>query len=216
MPSEPASVTQADQVLIADMLALGASASPRQLKDWRAAGLVPTPIRETRGRGRGRPSTTYPEGTTRRVIDILDIQNQTSRVALRDIPVWLFILNKEVDLDDVRESFALHDAGFLTGLGFTGPDDLIDGIEPLARRGLHRNTPGRLLMMVLNVRSVRRDSRIANLLTQVITSFVDATSSDAAMTKLAGLLGFGKQDRALVSELMKPMLLTNSMHASKI
>src|SRR4051794_16712295 len=55
-------VTNADRDLIQTLAVHGVSVTPTQLKRWRAANLLPTPLQRTAGRGRGRPSETYPVG----------------------------------------------------------------------------------------------------------------------------------------------------------
>lgn len=59
--------SQADQELISGAKQAGALVSPRQLKRWRAAGLLPSPTRRGLGRGRGSRSA-YPPGTLERVL----------------------------------------------------------------------------------------------------------------------------------------------------
>lgn len=56
-------VETGDEVLAAARAAVGFTPSEKQRKDWRAAGLLPGPLRQA-GRGRGRGSVTlYPPGT---------------------------------------------------------------------------------------------------------------------------------------------------------
>lgn len=102
----PDGLTCADRELIAGLARRGVHKTSAQLGRLRDEGHISKPIQRASGRGPGRPSTHYPEGTEDRIVAITSIRESLGRRApSQDIPMWLFLLGHEIDLPRVRESF---------------------------------------------------------------------------------------------------------------
>ena len=70
--SSATSVSRADLALVEEARTRGATVTGRQLKRWRASGLIPGPKRHWLGRGRG-SVTSYPTGTADLVVTLANL-----------------------------------------------------------------------------------------------------------------------------------------------
>lgn len=112
-------MSQADDALIAAAAARGITISPTQLKRWRAAGLIDTPLRTAHGRGQGRTSDHYPPATIEWACLIATWTKH--RVSLDDITLRMYVLGR--DIAPERLTQAWRDAWKSPGRsrGRTGP-----------------------------------------------------------------------------------------------
>jgi len=127
--------TAADRAVLNDVEALGQTVTPRQLKRWRQALLVPSPERPGAGRGHGRPSLRYPDGTTQVVAQVAGVLQ--AGYSLHDAALALFLAELTVPEDLVRRALleALDIAPEVQSE--THPDrriDLVSELGPIAKR----------------------------------------------------------------------------------
>jgi hypothetical protein len=171
-------MTEADARLLAE-LPLGVGVTTRQLKRWRASGLLPTPIQVSAGRGHGRRSVSYPAGTAQLVVAIAD--TLSDGWSLRYVAFGLFARGHEVPDVGLKRSYraVIHDVRELVML--LGDADLGDGADRLAQlmlRRAKRNPLGRILIQ----RAGKSGARTASALTDALAAlsgllFADATPS---------------------------------------
>jgi hypothetical protein len=102
-------MTEADARLLAELTSLGVSVTARQLKRWRAAGLLPIPIQVSAGRGHGRRSVTYPAATAELVVAVADMLQDGW--LLRYLAFGLFARGYEVSEAALKRSYraVIHD-----------------------------------------------------------------------------------------------------------
>ncbi len=93
--------SRADQELISGAKQAGALVSQRQLKRWRAAGLLPSPTRRGLGRGRGSRSV-YPPGTLERVLALARLPRRARTPGAAVLS--LFALGYEVEEAALRRA----------------------------------------------------------------------------------------------------------------
>ncbi len=94
--------TEVDRVLLAEVAALGRHVTWRQLKRWRGERLVPSPVRPGAGRGKGRPSLRYPEGTARVVAKVAEVLG--AGFSFGEAALALFLAGLPVREDLVRRA----------------------------------------------------------------------------------------------------------------
>lgn len=96
--------TQADGELRAALGERGVTVTATQLKRWRRAGLLPSPIRVAAGRGQGRRSTHYPPGTVDHAAAVATVVT-TMRVPLDHAAAVLFWGGVDVPFDQIIASY---------------------------------------------------------------------------------------------------------------
>jgi len=96
-------VTQADRGLLGALADRGHQATPSQLKRWRAAGLLAPPLQRGAGRGKGRPSESYPPEAVEQAASIIELLGHS--VPLKQMAVAMLVRGAPVTEKAVRESF---------------------------------------------------------------------------------------------------------------
>ncbi len=182
-------LTTADRQLTDQLAARGYQVTPHQLKRWRAAGLLPPPSQQARGRGPGRRSTAYPEGSAERAEAIAYLLAQ--HVPLRYIALVLF--TRSFPIDEKRLTVAY--AQFLDDIEALAYDehDPSDGADRLAqhlRRRAKRVPLGRRWIARGNTYGARRGSLLeAALVTLTSTVFADARPDEQAGQAVSQIVG---------------------------
>ncbi len=100
--TDSAHLTAADAMLLEALAARGWQVSPRQLKRWRAEGLLAPPIQRSAGRGLGRPSLTYPAEAVEQADCIAVLLSQG--VPLHYAAVGMMLRKVPVNLSALRTS----------------------------------------------------------------------------------------------------------------
>ncbi len=100
----PEALTDADRQLKDQLAVRGYEVTARQFKRWREAGLLPPPVQQSRGRGAGRRSLTYPEGVVRRAEAILNLLRL--KIPLRYVTVILFARGFQVPEERLKAAYA--------------------------------------------------------------------------------------------------------------
>jgi len=175
--------TQADGQLLGALTQRGFQISATQLKGWRAAGLLPTPQRTARGRGRGRTSDAYPTGTVDRASVIAELV--AKRVPLSEVHLRLFARGHEVEEELIVSSYwKLLD--WLRGLA----DESEGGSDALAqamRQRAKRNAFGRRWIRRAGTYGARRGSVVENALVALTTLFFDDDDYEPSVEAKAAL-----------------------------
>jgi hypothetical protein len=99
-----ATPTEADKQLISELADHGLPATAKQFKRWRAAGLLDPPARPGAGRGKGRPSLSYPSAAGEQAAAIIRLLG--CRVPLDEMAMAMFLDHVPVSESAVRK--ALH------------------------------------------------------------------------------------------------------------
>lgn len=172
--------SRADQELMARAALAGGGVTPRQLKRWRLAGLVPSPTRKGLGRGRGSCSS-YPPGTLERVVALAKLPRRSRAAAPATLS--LFALGFPVDEVILRRAHAEWTARTLEKVARAAqsrdPLSLAEAaakslLRPFARTGPGRQYLRRLRGRAESPRSVLLSAMTA--LTSVVISGVPSSS----------------------------------------
>jgi hypothetical protein len=186
-----AGLTEADAQLLDELALLGVRVTPRQLKRWRANGLLPTPTQVSAGRGKGRRSVSYPAGTAQLVAALTDMLSHGW--SLRHVAFGLFARGHDVTEAALKQAYRaviqdVHEHVMLLGGG-----DLADGADRLAQQKLRRakrNPLGRILIQ----RTGKSGARTASVLVDALAAvsgliFGDGTSSADAEDAIIKVYG---------------------------
>ncbi len=127
--------TPADLALLDEVAALGQQVGWPQLQRWRKAGLVASPRRPGAGRGKGRPSRSYPPGTAQVVAKVVEVV--AGGYSLQAAALALFLSDLPVREDVLRR--ALLAALDIAPEILTEPDpdrrgDLVGELVPAVKR----------------------------------------------------------------------------------
>ncbi len=132
--------TAADRALLREVEALGQTVTRRQLKRWRQERLVPPPEQPGAGRGKGRPSLHYPQGTAQVVAKVAQVVGDG--YSFHEAALALFLADLPVPEDLVRQ--ALLDALDIAPAVQREPDpdqriELVSRLVPVVKRLARRH-----------------------------------------------------------------------------
>lgn len=199
-------MTEADRVLLSALAARGHKVTPSQLKRWRAAGLLPTPERVAGGRGQGRRSTAYPEGTVARAAAVAEIVID-GRVPLRHAATVLFLRGFEVPEKTLKVSYVnfLNEMSAFVGAADGDPRDAADRAAQKMRRRAKRSLLGQTLIARGGTYGARQGSQLDDALvagTAALFMGVDPSSEAAeAIAQIHGSPQSEQQDVFLALKL---------------
>lgn len=174
--------SQADRQLIDALAQRGVEVSPSQLKRWRAAGLLPTPQRTARGRGRGRTSDSYPAGTADRAAAVAELVAR--RTPLREVALHLFVRGYDVEGPVVAAAYQ-ELLQWLRGLT-SSAEDPADAMAQALRPRAKRHPLGRKWIRRAGTYGARRGSVVEDALVALTTLVLtDDEPSGEAMKALS-------------------------------
>ncbi len=132
--------TAADRALLREVEALGQTVTRRQLKRWRQERLVPPPEQPGAGRGKGRPSLHYPQGTAQVVAKVAQVVGDG--YSFHEAALALFLADLPVPEGLVRQ--ALLDALDIAPAVQREPDpdqriELVSRLVPVVKRLARRH-----------------------------------------------------------------------------
>jgi hypothetical protein len=201
-------LTEADAQLVDELAPLGVRVTPRQLKRWRASGLLPTPTQVSAGRGKGRRSVSYPAGTAQLVAALADMLRDGW--SLRHVAFGLFARGHEVTEAALKQSYRAVIQDFHEHVMLLGDADPADGADRLARRMLpraKRNPLGRILIQRTGKRGARTASAIEDALAAVSgLIFADAAPSEDGENAIIKVYGTPDDTPAELRTLSFPSL----------
>lgn len=179
--SHPTTPSQADRDLIAKAALVGVKISARQLKRWRAAGLLPSPARKGLGRGLGSRSL-YPPGALDRAIALARLPRRARTPGAATLS--LFALGAPVDEAGLRQAHSQWMAGMEARLlrGARSRDQF-DLAEEAAKRMLGpfvRTRLGRQYLGRLRHRDAPSRVVLLSALTAITSLMVSGRPSSAA------------------------------------
>lgn len=182
--------TQADSELRAALSERGVTVSADQLKRWRHAGLLPSPIRVAAGRGQGRRSTNYPSGTVELAAAVATVVT-TMRVPLDYAAAVLFWTGVDVPFDRIITAYKnIFDRIESELAGEPDRGDAADKIAQKIIRRAPRTTIGRSYIARNNVHGARQASTFGTAIPAIASAVfadgsVDQIAADA-ITQIAG------------------------------
>ncbi len=170
-------LTEADRQLQNELRAHGRHGTPSQFKRWRGAGLLPSPVQQSRGRGAGRRSVAYPPGAADQATVILELLEQN--VPLRYTAIILFARGFQLDEKTLAAAYSefLNDVEALA----VHEDDLSDGADRLAqqlRRRAKRIPLARQWIARAGTYGARRGSVFENGLVALTTALLAGEHPD--------------------------------------
>lgn len=181
--------TPADQDLINQLAAAGYKVTPRELKRWRAEGLLRSPLQKSMGRGRGRASVAYPAEALAQARDIARCMQ--GKIPMRYVALSFFPQHIPVNAGLVKKGYlALLDE--IDGeLGSEIEDgDPVDAVAQKQLRRAKRTPLGRSWISRSGAYGARRGSDLEDMLVGLVgLVFEDAQPSEnarAAITRIAG------------------------------
>jgi len=124
--------TAADRQLLDQLAARGLQVTARQLKRWRDAGLLSSPVQQSAGRGRGRPSVGYPPAAVDQATAIVDLLGR--RVPLDEMGMAMFLRAAPVSETAVRRAVL----AMLSATGTAAEEDPADQADELVAHLLRR------------------------------------------------------------------------------
>jgi len=124
--------TAADRQLLDQLAARGLQVTARQLKRWRDAGLLSSPVQQSAGRGRGRPSVGYPPAAVDQATAIVDLLGR--RVPLDEMGMAMFLRAAPVSETAVRRAVL----AMLSATGTEAEEDPADQADELVAHLLRR------------------------------------------------------------------------------
>ena len=214
-------MTEADRGLLSALADQGHEVTPSQLKRWRAAGLLPTPERVAGGRGQGRRSTAYPEGTVARAAAVADIVIH-GRVPLRRAATVLFLRGFDVPEDTLKVSFTkLLDelSAFVDGAD-GDPRDAADRVGQQMRRRSKRSLLGQTLIARDGTYGARQGSQLDDALTAgaaaLFTGVEPSSEAAEAIAQIHGAPQSEQQDVLVALKLANVNTLQQTLQNSTI
>lgn len=182
-------VSNADSDVIAAAGAEGCTITAAQLARWRQRGLIESPERaRASGRGQGRPSVRYPDGTAQRVVMIGRLL--ASGRKLRDVPAALFMNYEIDDIHLVRRAFAECWKASQTKAQRDSGGDIEKWVTDSLRREAHRKPAGRYLIKNSGTNGVRAGSDLEQALEGLATQMTTPDgASPESLTKLVEASG---------------------------
>lgn len=182
--------TQADSELRAALSKRGVTVTATQLKRWRQAGLIPSPIRVAAGRGQGRRSTHYPPGTVDLAAAVATVVT-TMRMPLDHAAAILFWGGVDVPFDRIITAYKnIFDRIELELAGKSDRKDAADKIAQNMIRRAPRTKIGPSYIARNNVHGARQTSAFGTAITAAASALfadgsVDQIAADA-ITQIAG------------------------------
>ena len=151
-------MTRADRDLIEELAQLGVVVSATQLKRWRNAHLIPSPVQRSAGRGRGRQSVSYPVGAVERTLAVARVMDWQPRVRITEVSLWLFVMGGDIDPAQIRADFGKEHVDFLKKVPAFGDESSIDAFAERVVARFSRHPLGKAVMRSAQLGAVRRAS----------------------------------------------------------
>jgi len=171
---------------MAELAARGSQVTASQLKRWRAARLLPTPRRTARGRGRGRTSDSYPEGTADRAAVIAQLVAEGT--PLKQVALRLFVRGYDLDHDVIVTAVQ----PLLDGLRSVavGQEDPADAVAQKIRPRVTNHAFGKAWIARAGTHGARRGSTVEDALVALSTLLLSEDEpSDNAIDALGIVTG---------------------------
>jgi hypothetical protein len=173
--------TEADQEVVAS-----SGVGVRRFQTWRRLGLVPGPVVQRLGRGRGTQST-YPEGTADRVAEIAALVDRAR--SLHTVVLGVFGTGRTPTERAVRDAYAWTldrwEAAGVEGLAHFGEDTFSVRVRRFAA-ALGRDDPATLTRWNAHARAKARAER--SMIDEVTGRKVHSTSRDVRERQTQGFL----------------------------
>lgn len=201
--------SEADRALRDAVASRGWDVSYAQIGRYRDEHLIPTPNQISGLHGPGVWSVDYPDGTVERVLDILEVFDLPGkRMTYDEVPIWLFLLHRPVNIEDVRQAWRRTHAKVMKKRPVD--EDGIDQIERNIRSNATRNLLGRFLKFRTGTHLILASNLPGRILSSLTSRMMGEIPNKKAERKLAGLIGLGdKEGRAFFSGLLDQAVLDN-------
>lgn len=200
-PDPQERVTRADRELIAGLANQGLVVTPGQLKRWRNAHLVPSPLQTSAGRGPGRQSLTYPVGTLDRAAAVARIMNWRPRVRMTEVSLWLFLTGESIEPTQVRRDFETEHQAFLARLPIPTDEKAIDAFAERLVDRFSRHPLGKVVVQTAQLGAVRRLSVAGKAAYATAYQLLGERPSKQGMRAIVRALGV--EDPELQDEVME-------------
>ncbi len=201
-------MTAADAELISHIAGYGYNMGPRQLKRWRAAGLLTAPVQKSMGRGAGLPSTAYPVESLRQASDIARCLGL--RIPLRYVPLSLFAQDIPVRPALVLRAYSDFLDDLIDELGDGDPIDRADAAALHQLATLKRTSHGRAWIRRSGLYGARRSSDIEDMLVGLSGLLVaDEEPSEEAKMAIGRIAGAADGEHEALTEHVRLMSLSN-------
>lgn len=218
--------TRADRQLLDDLARRGVYVTARQLRRWRAAGVLAPPIRVAGGRGHGRVSVAYPPEAIEQATAIAELVARG--VTLDQMPIALFLRGVPVAETALR--------GALLGSLTTGPApdpmsgdedgeegedeeewaDRADAMAQHLRRRARRHPVGRHWSARSRGHGERPGPVLQDLLTALTTpTIAELPPSDAARSTTAHVLGLSPDETDAFISTLSRLSITRLRHVAQ-
>ncbi len=181
--------TPADQDLINQLAAAGYKVTPRELKRWRAEGVLRSPLQKSMGRGRGRASVAYPAEALAQAMDIARCSQ--GKIPMRYVPLSFFAQHIPVNAGLVKAAYRalLDQIDSELDSGVEGWDS-VDAVAQKQLRRAKRTRLGRSWINRSGAYGARRGSGLEDMLVGLVgLVFEDAQPSEDARAAIARIAG---------------------------
>ena len=214
--------TEADRQLIGEVRTVtGRALTASQLKRWRAAGLLPSPKRLAAGRGAGRRSTHYPEGTAALAVAVAEVVIDR-RTPLRHAAAAVFRRGFDLSEQTVKAAYTaiLDDFEAPVRNAAGNRADAADNLGLQMVRRAKRSTLGQTYIARGGTYGARRNSQLADALTAGTAGlFAGTPPSEEAAESIKMIYGAPQlepQDIAHTLNVGNTTNLQNTLHKSTV
>ena len=196
----PGALTRANRDLIEELAQRGVVVSATQLKRWRNAHLIPSPVQQSAGRGRGRQSVSYPVGAVERTLAVARVMHGPPRVRITEVSLWLFAMGGDIDPAQLRADFGKEHMKYLKRVPTFGDEPSIDAFAENLVAHFSRHPLGKAVMRTAQLGAVRRASDAGKAAYSIVYQLFGERPTKSGMRAIARALGV--TDRDLQDEIM--------------